>query len=224
MYIAYSLTHKSEYFRWWRFPSNILPTSSLSVLFSFGCDIFRVYTAREESTNKDEADLDGLERQQSSVFWVPSLLYFSTAYGMCYESLPFLTYYYRTLNSTHFRPPTLSFQLTLPVQTWFYLQNFVGYQSIYFVGGGDTDWGHTTEQPGSVPQSHFTDSAALQIYRVASLLLNFQILLGLTGMITKRTRTVCFCFCLSPQLVLQFVFFLDAGPSNSDCSWALWQL
>ena len=27
------LTHKSEYFRWWRFPSNILPTSSLSVLF-----------------------------------------------------------------------------------------------------------------------------------------------------------------------------------------------
>ncbi|RID51158.1 hypothetical protein BRARA_H01844 [Brassica rapa] len=63
-----------------------------------------------------------------------------------------------------------------------------------------TAYGHTTEQPGSVPQSHFTDSAALQIYRVASLLLNFQILLGLTGMITKRTRTVCFCFCLSPQL------------------------
>ncbi|WZZ02488.1 hypothetical protein YC2023_074816 [Brassica napus] len=33
--------------------------------------------------------------------------------------------------------------------------------------------GQTTEQPGSVPQSHFTDSVAVQIYRVASLLLNF---------------------------------------------------
>ena len=43
----------------------------------------------------------------------------------------------------------------------------------YFVGGGDTNWGYTTKQPGSVPQSHFTDLAALQIYRVASLLLNF---------------------------------------------------
>lgn len=33
--------------------------------------------------------------------------------------------------------------------------------------------GQTTEQPGSFPQSHFTDSVAIQIYRVASLLLNF---------------------------------------------------
>ncbi|KAF8083077.1 hypothetical protein N665_0792s0007 [Sinapis alba] len=33
--------------------------------------------------------------------------------------------------------------------------------------------GQTTEQPGSVTQSHFTDSVAVQIYRVASLLLNF---------------------------------------------------
>ncbi|KFK30471.1 hypothetical protein AALP_AA7G265400 [Arabis alpina] len=33
--------------------------------------------------------------------------------------------------------------------------------------------GQTTEQPGSVPQSHFSDSVAVQIYRVASLLLNF---------------------------------------------------
>ncbi|KAL1190225.1 hypothetical protein V5N11_016615 [Cardamine amara subsp. amara] len=33
--------------------------------------------------------------------------------------------------------------------------------------------GQTTEHPGSVPQSHFSDSVAIQIYRVASLLLNF---------------------------------------------------
>ncbi|KAL0739663.1 hypothetical protein Bca4012_015873 [Brassica carinata] len=33
--------------------------------------------------------------------------------------------------------------------------------------------GQTTEQPRSVPPSHFTDSVAVQIYRVASLLLNF---------------------------------------------------
>ncbi|VVB09622.1 unnamed protein product [Arabis nemorensis] len=33
--------------------------------------------------------------------------------------------------------------------------------------------GQTTEHPGSVPQSHFSDSVAVQIYRVASLLLNF---------------------------------------------------
>ncbi|CAH2075851.1 unnamed protein product [Thlaspi arvense] len=33
--------------------------------------------------------------------------------------------------------------------------------------------GQTTEHPGSVPQSHFSDLVAVQIYRVASLLLNF---------------------------------------------------
>ncbi|CAH8273756.1 unnamed protein product [Arabidopsis lyrata] len=44
--------------------------------------------------------------------------------------------------------------------------------------------GHTTEHPGSVPQSQFSDSVAIQIYRVASLLLKF-LCLQAEGVVTR---------------------------------------
>jgi len=44
--------------------------------------------------------------------------------------------------------------------------------------------GDTTEHPGSVPQSQFSDSVAIQIYRVASLLLKF-LCLQAEGVVTR---------------------------------------
>lgn len=61
----------SEYFRWRGLYSNLLPAvSNFCFFFPTDCGICAVYTAREESTIRNEAVKlisDGLERQQSSL-------------------------------------------------------------------------------------------------------------------------------------------------------------